>query len=89
MYNEPSKKSETRKQAKDTKQANAGMAVGMAGTMGGENIGDVRTQKGEGDHDDDDDEREEPQLSLTVAIITLAISTTFVAFCAEFMVSSM
>ncbi|KAJ5783596.1 uncharacterized protein N7518_009273 [Penicillium psychrosexuale] len=38
--------------------------------------------------EDPDDEPEEPQLSITTAVITLIISTAFVAACAEFMVES-
>ena len=34
------------------------------------------------------DDREEPQLYIWVAVLTLAISTAFVALCAEFMVGS-
>ena len=36
--------------------------------------------------EDPEDEPEEPQLSITTAVITLIISTAFVAACAEFMV---
>lgn len=38
--------------------------------------------------EDDDDEEEEPNLTWVGAIVTLTISTTLVAFCSEFMVSS-
>lgn len=36
--------------------------------------------------EDPEDETEEPQLSISTAVITLIISTAFVAACAEFMV---
>lgn len=36
--------------------------------------------------EDPEEEPEEPQLSVSTAIITLIISTAFVAVCAEFMV---
>jgi len=38
--------------------------------------------------EDEEDDFEEPSLSVVGAIITLALSTTMVAFCSEFMVSS-
>jgi len=37
---------------------------------------------------EDNDDSEKPQLSVLVAVLTLAISTAFVAVCAEFMVDS-
>ena len=49
--------------------------------IGGSNSQEVNVQ-------DPDDEPEEPQLSIFVALLTLALSTTLVAVCAEFMVDS-
>ncbi|KAI9784850.1 MAG: hypothetical protein M1816_000695 [Peltula sp. TS41687] len=78
MYNTPSPKAEKRGKAKgEPEKAPAQMDAGMAGAMGGR----PPVQ-------DDDEGAEEPQLSLWTAIILLAVSTVFVALCAEFMVSS-
>ncbi|PKX98463.1 putative sodium/calcium transporter [Aspergillus novofumigatus IBT 16806] len=52
----------------------------MTATMGGQNAQQMKI------HEEDDEEQ--PQLSIWVAVLTLAISTTFVALCAEFMVGS-
>lgn len=51
----------------------------MTATMAGQNAQQMKLQ-------DPDDEPEEPQLSIFVALLTLTISTVFVALCAEFMV---
>jgi Ca2+:H+ antiporter len=52
----------------------------MTATMGGQNAQQMKI------HEEDDEEQ--PQLSIWVAVLTLTISTTFVALCAEFMVGS-
>lgn len=40
------------------------------------------------EEDEEDDEQEVPQLHFYVAVLTLVISTVFVALCAEFMVDA-
>lgn len=90
MYNAPSEKSPKRKSGKKEEGSAArGIAAIGAGTAaasgGGVNAGKlVKTSEEE----DDDDEIEEPQLSVIGALVTLGISTGLVAFCSEFMVSS-
>lgn len=82
MYNEPSKKVEKRRTRVKKGDALKVMAQGganMSATSGGE-----ATQENPMQHDDKD----KPQLSIWVAIFTLAVSTAFVAVCAEFMVHS-
>ena len=86
MYNERSKKATKRNEPKDTSKATAGIAAGLAGTMGGENVTDIHIEQKR--NVADEEEREDPRLSLWTAIITLTVSTVFVALCAEFMVSS-
>lgn len=90
MYNAPSQKSPKRKSSKvDEGAATRGIAAIGAGTAAaaGGDINAKQTFKGEEEEEEEDD-FEEPQLSVIGALITLAISTTLVAFCSEFMVSS-
>lgn len=85
MYNEPSKKSPKKSSKVDDGDVIAAMAkVGgsAAATSGG------RQQQERMDQKPDDDEAEEPQLTLVGAIVTLCVSTVLIAFCAEFMTSS-
>lgn len=81
IYNRPSPKVEKRRQKVSEGDASRGLAqIGkMTATMGGQNAQQMKI------HEEDDEEQ--PQLSIWVAVLTLAISTTFVALCAEFMVS--
>ncbi|KAL4874104.1 hypothetical protein BDV12DRAFT_159065 [Aspergillus spectabilis] len=81
IYNAPSQKSEKRRQRVAEGDASRGIAqIGhMSAAMAGSN--QVAMQN-------PDDEPEEPQLHIWVAILTLTISTVFVALCAEFMVDS-
>ncbi|KAL4885278.1 Sodium/calcium exchanger protein-domain-containing protein [Aspergillus karnatakaensis] len=81
IYNAPSQKSEKRRQRVAEGDASRGIAqIGhMSAAMAGSNQVTMQNP---------DDEPEEPQLSIWVAIITLTISTVFVALCAEFMVDS-
>ncbi|KKK24543.1 hypothetical protein AOCH_006063 [Aspergillus ochraceoroseus] len=81
MYNAPSKKSEKRNQKVSEGDTSRGIAqIGqMTGAMAGLHNAELQ---------EPEDEPEEPQLSIFVAILTLAIATTFVALCAEFMVGS-
>ncbi|GFF38968.1 vacuolar calcium ion transporter [Aspergillus udagawae] len=82
IYNRPSPKVEKRRQKVTGGDASRGLAqIGkMTATMGGQNAQQMQL------HEEDDEEQ--PQLSIWVAFLTLAISTTFVALCAEFMVGS-
>ncbi|KAE8144692.1 sodium/calcium transporter [Aspergillus avenaceus] len=83
IYNEPSPKVEKRRVKIGEGDASRGIAqIGkMSATMAGHNAQQLKLQ-------DPDDEPEEPQLSIWVAVLTLAISTAFVALCAEYMVDS-
>ncbi|GIJ82607.1 hypothetical protein Asppvi_001116 [Aspergillus pseudoviridinutans] len=82
IYNRPSPKVEKRRQKVSGGDASRGLAqIGkMTATMGGQNAQQMQL------HEEDDEEQ--PQLSIWVAVLTLTISTTFVALCAEFMVGS-
>ncbi|OAX83992.1 calcium/proton exchanger [Emergomyces africanus] len=83
MYNRPSEKVEKRRARIGTGDATKGIAqigAGISASMGGENSQRVPITV--------PDEKEEPQLTIWVALFTLAISTTLVAFCAEAMVGS-
>jgi len=84
MYNEPSKKvgkRRTRVKKGDASKVMVQGGANMSAATGGE-----VTQENHMQHEDDDTDK--PQLSIWVAIITLAVSTAFVAICAEFMVDS-
>ncbi|GKZ20413.1 hypothetical protein AbraIFM66951_002731 [Aspergillus brasiliensis] len=83
IYNAPSPKVEKRRQKVNEGDASRGIAqIGkMSASMAGEHAQNVKLQE-------PDDEEEEPQLSIFVAVLTLVISTVFVALCAEFMVDS-
>lgn len=84
IYNKPSPKTQKRSTAVAGGDARKGLAnIGrMTATVAGQNATDQVQMA------DPDDEREAPQLSILVAVITLAVSTAFVALCAEFMVCS-
>ncbi|CBX93820.1 similar to vacuolar calcium ion transporter /H(+) exchanger [Plenodomus lingam JN3] len=94
MYNAPSQKVPKRKSTKKEEgDAARGIAAIGAGTAaasgGGVNMHSLlHTPSAYANADDDEDEFETPQLSVVGALITLALSTTLVAFCSEFMVSS-
>ena len=84
MYNEPSQKVDKRSGKPDKGDSVKGIAnagAGLSGTMGGEAAQATPLREPE-------EEPEQPQLSKWTAMITLAVSTTFVALCAEFMVDS-
>jgi Ca2+/H+ antiporter len=94
MYNEPSQKVAKRKsKRKNEGEAVRGLAAIGAGTAaasgGGVNVKSLFKNPDE-DHADnqEEDEFETPSLSVAGALVTLAISTTMVAFCSEFMVDS-
>ncbi|KAL2866442.1 hydrogen/calcium exchanger domain-containing protein [Aspergillus lucknowensis] len=80
IYNAPSQKSEKRRQKVTEGDASRGIAqIGhMSAAMVGSNPGAMQ----------EPEEQEVPQLSIWVAVLTLGISTAFVALCAEFMVDS-
>jgi Ca2+:H+ antiporter len=84
IYNEPSEKTEKRGSKKSEGDAVKNMAqMGMMGantTLGGQNDA-VKLVEPES--------AEAPQLSIWVAVLTLAVSTAFVALCAEYMVWKM
>jgi len=91
MYNAPSQKTPKRKSSKvEEGAANRGVAAIGAGTAaasgGGVNMKSLIQNPG--NEKEDEEEFETPSLSVIGALITLAISTTLVAFCSEFMVSS-
>ena len=85
MYNEPSqkvpKKQSGRKESGDVMRGIATMGAGTAAASGGGVNQQHLVQE-------EEEEEEVPQLSRLGALITLACSTVLVAFCAEFMVSS-
>ena len=94
MYNEPSQKVDKRK---SNKVAGGDVTRGIAQIGGAMSASTGRTMAfattdGTEAHDTPmrypEPEKEEPQLHIWVAVATLAISTAFVALCAEFMVDS-
>lgn len=91
MYNEPSQKVPKRKSSKlEDGAAERGVAAIGAGTAaasgGGINVKNLLQKQS--DEEEEEEEFETPSLSVIGALVTLAISTTLVAFCSEFMVSS-
>ncbi|KAK5141787.1 hypothetical protein LTR04_002466, partial [Oleoguttula sp. CCFEE 6159] len=83
MYNEPSQKVAKRKQTK-VKEGETISALARMGGHAAAHVGGEVQQKSPMQ----DEEAETPQLSVIGAVLTLAISTTLVALCAEYMVSS-
>ncbi|KAF2473960.1 calcium/proton exchanger [Lindgomyces ingoldianus] len=91
MYNEPSQKVPKRKSSKiEEGTATRGLAAIGAGTAAasGGGVNASKLVKNADELEDEEDDFEEPQLSVIGALITLGVSTTLVAFCSEFMVSS-
>jgi Ca2+:H+ antiporter len=94
MYNAPSQKVEKRKSSRKAEgDAARGIAAIGAGTAaasgGGVNVKSMFKNPDENHADNqEEDEFETPSLSVIGALVTLAISTTLVAFCSEFMVDS-
>jgi Ca2+:H+ antiporter len=91
MYNAPSQKVPKRKSSKiEEGAANRGVAAIGAGTAaasgGGVNVKNLLNKPN--DDEEEEEEFETPSLSVMGALVTLAISTTLVAFCSEFMVDS-
>lgn len=84
MYNRPSPKVERRRARVSEGDASRGIAqIGKmtAAPLVGQSPDHMQME-------DAEDEAEVPQLSITTALLTLLISTAFVAACAEFMVDS-
>jgi Ca2+:H+ antiporter len=93
MYNEPSQKVPKRKSSKlEDGAAERGVATIGAGTAaasgGGVNLKNLLHKQPNDEEEEEEDEFETPSLSVIGALVTLAVSTTLVAFCSEFMVSS-
>jgi Ca2+:H+ antiporter len=94
MYNAPSQKVEKRKSSRRAEgDAARGIAAIGAGTAaasgGGVNVKSIFKNPDESHADNQEEEEfETPNLSVVGALVTLAISTTLVAFCSEFMVDS-
>ncbi|KNG47080.1 vacuolar calcium ion transporter /H(+) exchanger [Stemphylium lycopersici] len=92
MYNEPSQKVPKRKSGKkeegDASRGIAAIGAGTAAASGGGVNLKTLIKHPDGSDEEDEDEFEAPSLSVIGALVTLAISTTLVAFCSEFMVSS-
>ena len=89
MYNAPSEKVEKRTIKIGKGEAKHGIAQlgAMSTAVAGANR-EGEAGKAQKPLQDDDDDTEEPQLSIWVAVFTLAISTVFVALCAEFLVKA-
>ncbi|PSN62121.1 Calcium/proton exchanger [Corynespora cassiicola Philippines] len=93
MYNAPSQKVPTRSSSSKVEEgaASRGLAAIGAGTAAATG-GTIHTthifHDPKADANDDNEDFEEPSLSVIGALVTLAVSTTLVAFCSEFMVSS-
>lgn len=82
MYNRPSPKVE-RRRAK-VAEGDASRGIAQIGKMTAAPLVGSSTEHMQ--MEDPEDEPEQPQLSVLTAILTLVISTAFVAACAEFMV---
>lgn len=90
MYNAPSQKVPKRKFSRVEEgvafRGIARIGARTAAASGGEVNREQLVQ--ESNAEVEDDEIDEPQLTIWGALVTLAISTTLVAFCSEFMVDS-
>ncbi|OGE48443.1 hypothetical protein PENARI_c028G00349 [Penicillium arizonense] len=84
MYNRPSPKVERRRAR--VAEGDASRGIAQIGKMTAAPL--VGQSRDHMQMEDPEDDPEEPQLSIFTAVLTLAISTGFVAACAEFMVSS-
>ncbi|KAF7189637.1 Vacuolar calcium ion transporter [Pseudocercospora fuligena] len=86
MYNEPSQKTPKRSSGKkDAGEAMKGIA--MIGAASGAATAGGRVNQ-ENLVQEQEEEEETPNLSIIGALVTLAISTVFIALCAEYMVSA-
>jgi Ca2+:H+ antiporter len=93
MYNAPSQKVPKRKSSKlEEGAAERGVAAIGAGTAaasgGGVNLKNLLHRQPHDEEEEEEEEFETPSLSVIGALVTLALSTTMVAFCSEFMVDS-
>ncbi|KAF1992923.1 vacuolar calcium ion transporter-like protein /H(+) exchanger [Amniculicola lignicola CBS 123094] len=92
MYNAPSKKTPKYKSSKiedgSALRGIAAIGAGTAAASGGGVHATKLVKNPDEIAEEEDDDIEEPGLSVIGALITLTISTTLVAFCSEFMVSS-
>ncbi|KAJ4379677.1 hypothetical protein N0V86_004859 [Didymella sp. IMI 355093] len=93
MYNAPSQKVPKRKSSKlQEGAAERGVAAIGAGTAaasgGGVNLKNLLHRQPNDEEEEEEEEFETPSLSVIGALVTLAFSTTLVAFCSEFMVDS-
>jgi Ca2+:H+ antiporter len=89
MYNAPSPKTEKRKSSRHVEEGSAIRSLAQGGAIAGAaSGGQVNAQNNVQEQDDEEEEEEEPRLTPIGAIITLGLSTTLIAFCSEFMVSS-
>jgi Ca2+:H+ antiporter len=101
VYNEKSEKTPTKKEKAQAQQngkvdsvsqgiatIGAGTAAASGGSINGNNlVSDKKNDTASTENNDDEDE-ELPQLTRVGALITLAVSTVFIALCAESMVSA-
>ncbi|OKL60913.1 hypothetical protein UA08_03561 [Talaromyces atroroseus] len=88
IYNKPSEKTEKRNKGRAKGDTIKGMvAIGNLGaSMASDSAKrDLDTRASE---EDEEEDKEVPQLHFYVAVLTLVISTVFVALCAEFMVDA-
>lgn len=92
MYNAPSQKVAKRKSGKkdegDAARGIAAIGAGTAAASGGGVNASALFKNPDEYAEEEEEEFETPSLSVVGALITLAFSTTLVAFCSEFMVSS-
>ncbi|KAF2645639.1 vacuolar calcium ion transporter-like protein /H(+) exchanger [Massarina eburnea CBS 473.64] len=91
MYNAPSQKVPKRKSSK-VEEGAASKGIAAIGARTAAAMGGAANTKGQifknDEEEEEEDDIETPSLSVLGAVITLAFSTTLVAFCSEFMVSS-
>lgn len=87
MYNAPSPKSAKHQKKREEGDTQRGIAA-IAATAAGYARPQLEDRYLQDPQDEEEEEIEVPQLTLPMALVTLAIATTLVAFCSEFMVSS-
>lgn len=86
MYNEPSQKSPKKSSGKK-EEGEALKGIAMVGAASGAATAGGRINQ-ENLVQQQEEEEETPQLTIIGALVTLAISTVFIALCAEYMVSA-
>ncbi|KJX98828.1 hypothetical protein TI39_contig388g00008 [Zymoseptoria brevis] len=88
IYNEPSQKVPKRPSGrKDSGDMQRGIAV-IGAASGAASAGGNINRENLVHEEDDDEEEETPSLSIIGSLIVLGIATVLIAFCAEYMVSS-